>query len=164
MKNKEPEENKELKRMLWLESWRISPFKILILCFSILIIFLTSILKGSKGFHSIIGIQSCREPMYWGIVSVAFILLIFISLVTGIYLRVNYSRKLRMGYKFNDGDIKWNTLRSFFLPIIFLSAGIVAALLGLGGGIIVGPLVCILRRNIIATILKNEFFFKCILL
>jgi len=48
--------------------------------------------------------------------------------------------KKRCGYKYVDGDIKWDGRATIVYPIICALAGFFAGMFGVGGGIVKGPL------------------------
>jgi len=55
-------------------------------------------------------------------------------------LKANYKQKLRVGYTFTNGDIKWEN--NIILQMLFtaLVGGILSGMVGLGGGVIFNPL------------------------
>ena len=55
-----------------------------------------------------------------------------------IYQKNFYNLKIQ-NYNFLKGDIHWTIRNSLLIPLICLSAGILAGLLGLGGGMVIGP-------------------------
>ena len=74
------------------------------------------------------------------VVGSAFPLLLLMSAIAAVYLRYLHHKKEQCGYEFLEGDVKWTTKNVTLLPLIFFTAGIVAGLLGIGGGLVVGPL------------------------
>ena len=103
------------------------------------VVFLSSLFKGGKSFASPVGIVKCSAE-YWVVVVLAFPILIAISACYAIYLRWTYSKKQKLAYPFMEGDIKWTTKNVTFVPTLFFVAGLIAGLLGIGGGMIAGPL------------------------
>jgi len=59
---------------------------------------------------------------------------------TAIYLGKKHAEKVAVGYKYLEADIQWSkeTLKKF--PLTALMAGVTAGLLGIGGGMVIGPL------------------------
>jgi len=55
-------------------------------------------------------------------------------------LEAKHKRKLAVGYEYLEADIQWSkeTLKKF--PVTAFMAGITAGLLGIGGGMVIGPL------------------------
>lgn len=129
----------ELSQVLKSEARRCPPLQWILLAFCWVVLFLSSILKGGKKFPSIIpGIEPCGI-WYWVIEFCVLPILLGISILYGIYLRRRYQYKVLIGYKFLKGDIHWTLKNSIVIPMICLSAGILAGLLGLGGGMVIGP-------------------------
>eukprot|EP00163_Fabomonas_tropica_P003099 TRINITY_DN1257_c1_g3_i3.p1 TRINITY_DN1257_c1_g3~~TRINITY_DN1257_c1_g3_i3.p1 ORF type:complete len:558 (-),score=101.50 TRINITY_DN1257_c1_g3_i3:80-1720(-) len=123
-----------------LERERFTPWtKIALLVFSWIGILTISILKGGHGAPSIIGIQGCSF-WYWLIVSLALPFLLSITLCAGYWLRYNHEVKSSLGYNFIDGDVRWTRRNSILYPALCSIAGVMAGLLGIGGGMIKGPL------------------------
>ena len=55
-------------------------------------------------------------------------------------IRKEYNYRINIGYKYNEQDIKWNTEMFIKFPIYGFFSGLLAGLLGIGGGLIIGPL------------------------
>jgi uncharacterized membrane protein YfcA len=111
----------------------------LLLSFSFIVVFIISLLKGAKDKPSIVGIKTCSK-LYWIISPIQYPVLFVLAGAVAFYLHRQYNRKLALNYKFEEGEIKWNKLHSVLIPSLFLIAGIIAGCLGLGGGIVAGPL------------------------
>lgn len=88
---------------------------------------------------SVLGIQHCSW-IYWLTFAILFASLFAISYGYGLYMRYIHYRKLVVEYPYVEGDIKWTTKNTIALPILFIGAGLLAGFLGLGGGLITGPL------------------------
>lgn len=104
-----------------------------------IVVFVVSLLNGSKKAPSLIGIKQC-SPIYWVLWFVQYPLLFGYSMLIGLYYHSMYKKKVASGYKFEDGDIHWTRRNSVLLPFLFMGAGLVAGLLGIGGGMVTGPL------------------------
>ena len=65
---------------------------------------------------------------------------ILITIFIAKKILVNYEHRKSIGYKFNDHDIKWSVKILIFYPIYALICGMMAGLLGIGGGLVIGPL------------------------
>lgn len=118
------------------ESFRFPVWKIALITIAWIVLIVSSLLKGNK---DIAGITKCSWP-WWSLVAGSFVILFSLSMIMGVTYNVIYRRKTTISYPTAEGDIKWNLRNSFLLPALFLSAGLVAGLLGIGGGMIVGPL------------------------
>ncbi len=121
------------------ESSRFPKWTLMLLGVAWLIVFIVALLKGGKAAPSFVGIKTC-SPAYWIVTGLAFPILFGFSFAVGLYMHSIHKKKLRLNYQFTEGDIKWTLRNSLLIPTIFLTAGIVAGLLGIGGGMITGPL------------------------
>lgn len=97
-----------------------------------------SLLLGGKGGVSVINIRACSAP-YWLLMAAIIPVLTLITLGVGVYLRKLEKKKVSSGFEFAVGDVHWTTKQIIIISLISLLGGIIASLLGLGGGIIVGP-------------------------
>ncbi|POM62465.1 hypothetical protein PHPALM_28388 [Phytophthora palmivora] len=119
---------------------RVFPFEyIWPLVASWLIILIQSFLRGGHGAPSAIGI-TCNSVDYWVLTLVPLAILVAISLYIGYRLRLMNRFKVVSGYSFVDGDIHWIKRRVLFLPALCTTAGVAAGLLGIGGGMVKGPI------------------------
>lgn len=133
-------EQVELAKMIEDDKTRFPYFKLLILAFCWVCLLVMSLLKGgSHGIPSIVWLASCSIG-YWFVVASIFPVFIVVTLLVGLYLKKRYDRKIYLGYPFLETDIKYTLKTSFFIPFICLIAGIISGLLGLGGGLITGPI------------------------
>ena len=121
----EPKNEKILNRILKFEGFRFPFYKAIPLILSWLIILISSLLKGGHGVTIVNAIKKCSF-IYWTIVSSVFPSLIFISFCVAIYLRFYYLKKLKLGFKFAEGDVKYTLKNTFLIPAVCLFAGIVA--------------------------------------
>lgn len=55
-------------------------------------------------------------------------------------MRKEYDFRLAIGYKYDENDIKWTKGICLKFPIYGFLCGILAGLLGIGGGLVLGPL------------------------
>jgi hypothetical protein len=60
----------------------------------------------------------------------------------------SYSQKVQLGYPFVDGDIPWTSQTIPLLACASIGAGTLAGLLGVGGGMILGPLFVALNYEV----------------
>merc|ERR1712154_270437 len=84
-------------------------------------------------------VKSC-SPLYWlfefGVFPCLFVITFFIAKNN----MNNFNRKLELKWKPAEGDIEWNTRKSIIYPAISALSGLLGGLLGIGGGMIVSPL------------------------
>ena len=122
--------------------WKIF---VLIICW--IIIFTLSLLRGGEGAPSVIpGLEMC-SPVYWTLVGLSFPIIGVIMIIVAAYLLIDYRRKVKRGHVFVQGDVKWNWMNVTFYPGACLIAGILAAMLGIGGGMIKSPLLLLLGSD-----------------
>ena len=55
-------------------------------------------------------------------------------------IKKEYEYRVSIGYPYNNTDIKWNQNIFIKFPIYSFVSGLMAGLLGIGGGLILGPL------------------------
>jgi uncharacterized membrane protein YfcA len=104
------------------------------------IVCIITFLRGGKGgSQSVAGIRVCT-PMYWLVTIAAVPLLLSITMVFGRRLAANHEKKLAFGYKYKEGEIEWSSKNVYLYPLWSTVAGILGGLLGIGGGMVMGPL------------------------
>ncbi|KAG2385633.1 hypothetical protein C9374_003448 [Naegleria lovaniensis] len=100
--------------------------KILVLVLCWVIIFTLSLLRGGEGAPSIIGIEMCSVT-YWVLVGLSFPIVGVIMIIIAVYLLIDYRKKVKNGFKFVQGDVKWNWINVTLYPGACLLAGILAS-------------------------------------
>ena len=113
--------------------------KVIVLIGMFIVVLIINLLKGGGGFKSPLGI-TCGSKSFWlaNITMLAFISCV--SLWVRSYLVERFHVKSRVGYKYVEGDIKWNERNTIVYPCICCFAGFFAGMFGVGGGIVKGPL------------------------
>lgn len=106
---------------------------VMIVVLWLLVFFIALFKGGGNNVPSIIPGVECNNAPYWIMQVVCWVLLI----VMFIFIR---HQVLNHGEGGLDGDIVWTPVNSVTLPMICLPCGIFAGLLGVGGGMVVGPL------------------------
>merc|ERR1711971_11828 len=99
------------------------------------IVSLFALLRSGK----LIAITSCSAA-YWAFEFAVFPCLFVITFVIARKNMSSFNRKVQLRWVPAEGDIEWTVLKSFVYPSIALSAGLLGGLLGIGGGMIVSPL------------------------
>ena len=85
------------------------------------------------------GFENCDPaywPLYWSPIVV-------FGYMQWYFARRNVSRyqeKMDLGFKFVDGDVRWTRREAALLAPTAVAAGTLAGLLGIGGGMVLGPL------------------------
>jgi len=104
----------------------------------LLIVILYSLFKGGRGTESLVGIDSCSGE-FAGLLIALMIILLGFTYLTG---RILYNETKMMqacDYPWWSEDLKWDRKKAISFPICSFFAGIGAGLLGIGGGMILGP-------------------------
>lgn len=113
--------------------WGKITFLLVILAFSTMF----SIFKGGDQMYSIVGVKLC-SPVYW-ILSFVMVPVIIIAWgITAKFLMREYEKKKEEGREI-EGEIKYTYKNILLLGILSVIAGCLASLLGIGGGMIKGP-------------------------
>lgn len=68
-----------------------------------------------------------------------------------------YNRRLEMHYPYHCTDIKWSKKIIFHYPLVGLFGGMMAGLLGIGGGLILGPILLELGIHPIVSTATSNF-------
>ncbi|KAG1693442.1 hypothetical protein DVH05_023525 [Phytophthora capsici] len=119
---------------------RVFPLKyILPLVLSWLVVLIQSMLRGGHGAPSIIGI-TCNSTDYWLLTLLPLLILVAITLWVGHQLRLLNRLKVLCNYPFIEGDVHWIKRRIIIFPTLCTMAGVSAGLLGIGGGMVKGPI------------------------
>jgi len=133
----------ELENILLKESK--TPWLTIFLLFIVLLVISTfSLLKGSNKGTSAAGVKSCG-PMYWILIWGVFPLVIALTYWVGRHLIAENVTKQKLGYTFQEGDIRWTKKSTILISIVSVAAGILASLLGIGGGMVLSPLMLELK-------------------
>ncbi|KAF4044217.1 Sulfite exporter TauE/SafE [Phytophthora infestans] len=109
------------------------------LALSWLLILVQSMLRGGHGAPSAIGVK-CNSSSYWLLTLLPLAVPISVSLRMGYRLRLLNRVKVLGNYPFVDGDIHWIKRRVLMFPAVCTTAGVAAGLLGIGGGMVKGPI------------------------
>ncbi|KAF0686345.1 Aste57867_21847 [Aphanomyces stellatus] len=119
----------------------VFPFKscILPLLLCILAILTEALLRGGHGAASVVGI-ACGSALYWLLIVPPAILLSHVAY--GFAKRLLRREHLYDQYEIEPvvGDVRWTPSTAYWIfPLQSFIAGIAAALVGIGGGIVQGP-------------------------
>mmetsp|Transcript_36994 Transcript_36994/g.95923 ORF Transcript_36994/g.95923 Transcript_36994/m.95923 type:complete len:231 (-) Transcript_36994:289-981(-) len=101
---------------------------------------ISAIIRGGHG-GSLFGIDPCSDNG-WVFYTFAIFPVVFCTAVCMLYgrhLSRRYSLKQKIGYKFAEGDFQWTTKNTLVYPWMAMLGGIFAGLLGIGGGMVIGP-------------------------
>lgn len=116
------------------------PWYKLLACAGILVIITVhSIFLGGKGGPSVIGIRTCSAT-YWVLMILLFPVLFGISWYIARKLVELYHVKRHVGFQFLPSDIEWTPKRTYITMAVATGAGCLSSLLGVGGGMLINPL------------------------
>ena len=111
---------------------------ILMIITLIIIVILYSLFKGGRGTDSLVGIEPCSGE-FAGLLVALFVILIGFTFLTGKMLVDETKMMNECGYPWWKEDLKWDLKKAILFPICAFIAGVGAGLLGIGGGMILGP-------------------------
>eukprot|EP00298_Acanthocystis_sp_HF-20_P010054 c18644_g1_i2.p1 GENE.c18644_g1_i2~~c18644_g1_i2.p1 ORF type:complete len:483 (+),score=179.39 c18644_g1_i2:31-1449(+) len=132
--------SKERQINKFLQRERKVPYDMLVLSFlTWVVIFILSLLKGGHGAPSVAGI-ACGSGGFWVTNILSILSMALITKITGDYLHKIFLKKKEIGYQFIEGDVHWDEKNCLHFPALCTFAGVSAGLLGIGGGMVKGPL------------------------
>jgi len=105
------------------------------------LVFFVALLKGGHSTPSILPFVECNNAGYWGIQVACWMLMFFV------FIYVRYEVLSSNSKVAIDGDVIWNKNTSITIPLICLPCGLCAGLLGVGGGMVVAPLLVELQAR-----------------
>jgi uncharacterized membrane protein YfcA len=131
-------ENKELKHIHEKEK-RIIPLDSLLIILPIyfLMIFM-ALVRGSQRFPSVINLEFC-SALFWCFSVLMIIIFIALSEACTWYMLVKHKKKAEIGYDYDRLDIKWEKESARKISLVGLAAGFIGSLVGVGGALIVNP-------------------------
>ena len=103
-------------------------------------------LKGGKGAKSVIGI-TCQDWGYYVLLAAQFLWTMGFAAVYGFKNVKGTLARLAVNYPFNENDVLWDPKKLRFYSFFTFMAGIVAGLIGIGGGMVLGPLMLMMNIN-----------------
>lgn len=104
---------------------------------------LLTFFKGGKGVDSIVGI-TCESPWYGILIGIQFTWTLGFASVYGYKITKATEEKKTLGYPFHPHDVLWDFPKTRFYAFFTLVAGVVAGLIGIGGGMVLGPLMLVM--------------------
>jgi len=103
-------------------------------------------LKGGKGVDSVIGL-TCADAGFYVLVAAQFLWTLGFAAVFGFKNVKRTQARLAVNYPFNEQDVLWDGQKLRFYSFFTFVAGIVAGLIGIGGGMVLGPLMLVMGIN-----------------
>lgn len=108
-----------------------------LICYFLMI--LITLLKGGPNLNSIIKIKICSF-FYWLIYFLYFLISLYLTHFSSKIVLDEYKYRKEIGYPYHESDIKWNKKLIVHFPINASLAGVLSGMLGVGGGLILGPM------------------------
>ena len=99
--------------------------------------------KGGKGVDSIIGVE-CGSAAYGILIAAQFLWTIGFGCFFGWKLIQDRKERLAVSYPYLERDVTWDVKSLRFYGIFTFGAGVVAGLIGIGGGMVLGPLMLVM--------------------
>lgn len=139
------EQEKLERRIYWLEreSRQYPADKLIGLLVLWIGLILLTFFKGGKGVDSLIGID-CTSPWYAAMIAVQFAWTLGIAAFYGYQIMKEAQEKHDCDYPWHPHDIFWDFARIRYYGIASFIAGVVAGLIGIGGGMILGPIMLVM--------------------
>lgn len=103
-------------------------------------------LKGGKGVDSVVGI-TCQDAGFYVLVAAQFLWTLGFAAVFGYKNVTDVNERAAVNYPFNETDVMWDLKKLQFYSFFTFVAGIVAGLIGIGGGMVLGPLMIVMGIN-----------------
>jgi len=85
-------------------------------------------------------LSPCEPGVYWFFYFTPVIVLGGAMYVIAVFLNKLHEKRVAHGYEYIDGDIQFSVEQLKKFPTVSLLAGVAAGLLGIGGGMVIGPL------------------------
>jgi len=104
---------------------------------------LLTFLKGGKGVSSLIGV-TCSSPSYPVLIVCQFLWTLSFATYYGYRLIKNQQDRKLVHYPILPHDILWNRIKLRNYSFVTFLAGIIAGLIGIGGGMVLGPLMIVM--------------------
>ncbi|CAG9324215.1 unnamed protein product [Blepharisma stoltei] len=114
------------------------PFHIFIICAIYAWAILAAFFRGDTNVKSIGGWELCSDQ-YWGFVGGFIVSMILIGLILARHLNRQTHHKLELGYDYDAHDLRWHFKESIMLMCFSFIAGFTSGLIGISGGVIMGP-------------------------
>ncbi|OMJ70993.1 hypothetical protein SteCoe_30894 [Stentor coeruleus] len=128
----------ELKKIYNVEKKIMPPKSIALIILLFIFVAIVSFIRGSKNFNSIVGISFCSGG-YWSVTIIAFIILLVISIYFGFFMIGKHIIKNKLGYDFDTMDLNWTIKMILIVCIAGFIAGLAAGIVGVGGGLVMNP-------------------------
>ena len=106
-------------------------------------LFLLTLFKGGKGVESLIGID-CESEWYAVLICMQFCWMFGFAVYYGRQLMLRQAARVAVRYPYLPDDPIWDQKSLRFYGLFTFIAGIIAGLIGIGGGMVLGPLMLVM--------------------
>jgi len=107
-------------------------------------LFILTLFKGGKGVESLLGID-CDSPWYFVVIAFQFFWLFAFAAYFGWKLMADQKARIEVDYPYlGETDPVWDNASIRFYGAFCFMSGVVAALIGIGGGMVLGPMMLIM--------------------
>ena len=86
-------------------------------------------------------------PIFWTLSLFPLLTASVVTLLCGRIVQKEYNVKLVCGHKFTSADFVWNEKNTRVYPFFSLLAGLAAGMVGIGGGMVAGPLLLLMVKD-----------------
>jgi uncharacterized membrane protein YfcA len=117
--------------------------KLVLLLVLWIVLTLITFLKGGKGVESLVGI-TCADPWYGVLIAFQFVWTLGFAAYFARKLILDTQQKKSVGFPFHPTDVMWDFKSTRFYALVTFIAGTVAGLIGVGGGMLLGPLMLVM--------------------
>jgi uncharacterized membrane protein YfcA len=128
----------ELESIYNTEAKTAPPKTLIVLSVLFLFVGFSSFVRGSSSVKSIFSIEMC-SVIYWLYTVFSFLVLVVTAGVSAIMMKKKHLKKEVLGYDFDTMDLVWS--KKIIATVIFAGflAGLAAGMVGVGGGIVMNP-------------------------
>ena len=116
-----------------------------------------ALLRGGHGAAPLFFAVPCGGWLYWMLIALSILGMVSVTCMVGCHLSSLQRRKAEAGLKALEGDIAWERGALMRLPAFCMIAGVAAGLLGIGGGMMTGPLMLELGINPVVSSATSAF-------
>ena len=103
-----------------------------------------SFIRGGKGVPSILGIVPCSHS-YWTFTAGFAAICVGIMGITSVMLIRKFAKQVAIGYQFEEDDMAWTYKNCQVVLVVSLGTGLICGMLGLTGGVFLGPMLLVLK-------------------
>eukprot|EP00605_Chrysophyceae_sp_TOSAG23-4_P002336 GSChrysophyteH1.ASY1.ANO1.2584.1 assembled CDS len=133
------EEIEQQVSFLELDARQFPPEKMAALVVLLIVMILLTFMKGGKGVDSLVGV-TCTDTAYPVLVALQFVWLFGFATYYGFVTVGAREERERVQYPFYEKDVAWTQEKAKTYAAMSFAAGIIAGLIGVGGGMVLGPL------------------------